>query len=79
MRDRISSSAEFDDPRYWRFERSSGLPFGYFGPTHEQRATLRVILAALVIFALAVAGLIFTAGEVSDEEIRTTPRAERAH
>lgn len=29
-RDRISSSAEFDHPRWWSFERNSRLPYGTF-------------------------------------------------
>jgi len=42
-RDRISSHAQFDDSRYWRFERQSGLPFGYFN-----NAVKEVVIWAVV-------------------------------
>lgn len=30
MSPHLSRHSKFDDSRYWRFERSSGLPIGYF-------------------------------------------------
>ena len=30
MSPRISTHHAFDDDRYWRFQRQSGLPYGYF-------------------------------------------------
>lgn len=76
MRNRISASSEFDDGRYWRFERNSNLPRGYFGMTREQRAN-RFMWAAIVVLFFAVLGLAATVGEVSDEEIRVTPRVTK--
>jgi hypothetical protein len=48
---RISTSIEFDDERYWRFARSSGLPFGYFGTRRKVGAV--VVRAALIALATA--------------------------
>ena len=46
----VSSSAEFDKPQYWNYERSSALPYGYFKERWSFRQFLRRIIAAIVYF-----------------------------
>jgi hypothetical protein len=51
----ISTSAEFDDARYFTFARSSGLPFGYFGKRTNWRArALWVATAVAAVVAVAI-------------------------
>ena len=47
----ISSSAEFDHPRYYQFSRSSGLPLGYF---RRERAIHPIWIASSVLLAFLV-------------------------
>jgi hypothetical protein len=51
MREYISSHVRNDDPRQWRFERSSGLPRGYFDKP------LMITPDRCVFVALALAGV----------------------
>jgi hypothetical protein len=47
----ISTDAQFDDERYWRFARSSGLPVGYFGKRRTWRSHGIWIATAVAAFA----------------------------
>lgn len=38
-RDVISSNAANDDMRHYAFERTSGIPYGYFGRARSHRLT----------------------------------------
>jgi hypothetical protein len=51
-RSRISSHAQFDDSRYWRFTRNSGLPHGTFGK--RRRADSIVFATCMVLLALGL-------------------------
>ena len=39
---------EFDDPKYWQFSRSSGLPRDYF----KKRSVFNIDVAMIVVAAL---------------------------
>jgi hypothetical protein len=53
----ISSHHKFDDSKYWKFERNSGLPLGYFDePSRADAVVVGVSLLCLVV-ALVVAFL----------------------
>jgi len=45
----ISSHAQFDDDRYWRFTRQSNLPIGYFNNTAKE------VVRWLVVWACSIA------------------------
>ena len=49
MKTRISAHYQNDDYRQWRFERTSGLPRGYFGHRIRLTPDVAVALALLVI------------------------------
>jgi hypothetical protein len=53
----ISSHYQNDDSRQWRFERTSGLPRGYFGHrirlTPDLAVALALLLAAIALLVLA--------------------------
>lgn len=51
MKNRISSHVCNDDPRQWRFERTSGLPRDYFG------RRMRMTTDAWVFVTLTLAGI----------------------
>ena len=51
----ISRHIEFDDPRYYQFSRSSGLPIGYF-PRRERRTGPSVDRA--VVWVCVVCGVV---------------------
>ena len=55
----LSRHISFDDPRYYRFERNSGLPVGTF-PRSERRRWPKVdyVVMWVCVIALCVAGLI---------------------
>lgn len=55
FKDRISSSAEFDQAKYWRFERNSGLPYGTFGKGVNPDVVVVIGCALCLIVGLAVA------------------------
>lgn len=50
-RNRLSSHHDFDDPRYWRFERDSRLPRGTFD---GERTDLMVLLVCGVLLVVAL-------------------------
>lgn len=52
MKPIIGSHSEFDNDRYWRFSRSSGLPANYF-----RRWTPDAFVVASIV-ALAILGLV---------------------
>lgn len=52
MSPRISSHSSFDDDRYWRFQRTSGLPYGYFS---KWRVTADHVVVAVSLVCLVVA------------------------
>jgi len=52
MNNRISTDARFDDDRYWRFQRNSGLPVGYFD---SWRITPDAIVVGVSLVCLVVA------------------------
>jgi len=52
MNERISTDARFDDDRYWRFQRNSGLPVGYFD---SWRITPDAIVVGVSLVCLVVA------------------------
>jgi hypothetical protein len=53
----ISTHFSNDDAKYWRFERTSGLPHGYFGHrirlTPDLAVALALLLAAIALLVLA--------------------------
>jgi hypothetical protein len=51
-RDRISSHAQFDDERYWRFTRDSRLPHGTFGTRRSVDSIVFAVLAILLALGL---------------------------
>jgi hypothetical protein len=57
VKTRISSHYQNDDPRQWRFERTSGLPRGYFGRririTPDIAVALALLLAAIALLVIA--------------------------
>ena len=55
-KDRISSHYQFDDDKYWRFARSSGLPFGYFrrGPTADQIVVAICLVGGIIGLIIGV-------------------------
>ena len=60
MNDYLSRHSKFDDSHYWRFERTSRLPIGYFrDPADELRALFVkwrwVAIAGLVVCLVALA------------------------
>lgn len=58
-------------PEWQHAPRGSGLPIGYFSRSRRRSALLAIALLA------AVLTLALTVGEVSDEEIRVTPRTQQ--
>jgi len=54
MKPIISSSMQFDDPRYYSFARSSGLPLGYFGKRRNVAAIATGIGIALAVVAIVL-------------------------
>jgi hypothetical protein len=52
-----STHSKFDDSRYWRFERSSGLPFGYFDRPRF-RVTMDMVIVAVCVVGLAIGLLV---------------------
>ena len=55
-KDRIGTHAQFDDPRYWRFERNSGLPRGSFDEPKVRPDVIVVAACAVCLtFALWIA------------------------
>jgi hypothetical protein len=52
MKPQISSHVGNDDPRQWRFERTSGLPRGYFKPARLTPDGWVFVVCALVGIAL---------------------------
>lgn len=54
-RDMIGSDASFDDPKYWRFARRSGLPRGYFDrPRINIDSMIVIVCAAIAVGMIAV-------------------------
>jgi hypothetical protein len=57
VKTRISSHYSMDDPRQWRFERTSGLPRGYFGHririTPDLAVAVALLLAAIALLVIA--------------------------
>ena len=56
LRDLISSSVEFDQPKYWVFERTSRLPIGYFkrGPDFGHFLVgAGIVFLAITLFLLS--------------------------
>ena len=45
----LSTSAEFIDPRYYEFSRSSGLPYGAFDSPPRWRRMQRGVLGTLLV------------------------------
>ena len=54
-RKNISSHSQFDDMRYWVYERNSNLPIGYFDKKVNVDAV--VVGAAIVCLAIALLAL----------------------
>jgi hypothetical protein len=57
FRHHIGSDPSCGDPRYWRFERSSGLPRGYFDEP-STRGDWAVFILAIGVLAGIVTGLV---------------------
>lgn len=55
MKPIISSHSQFDDDRYWRFARSSGLPLNYFRRWSVDGWVVACIVA-LAVLAFVVCG-----------------------
>jgi hypothetical protein len=55
MRPNIGSHHSLQDPRYWRFERTSGLPRSAFAEPH--RGDRWVFVTCIVILAGLIAAL----------------------
>ena len=51
----ISRHVEFDDPKYYQFSRSSGLPIGYF-PRRQRRTGPSV--DRIVVWGCVVLGVL---------------------
>lgn len=52
---RFSSHCDFDDPRWWTFARTSGLPRGYFDRERMSTPGRLVIAGALIALLAALA------------------------
>jgi len=59
----ISSHPRFDDASYWRFDRNSGIPHGYFEDTARD-VFLRWRWLAIVALILALIGAALTASDM---------------
>ena len=51
-RSRISTHADFDDVRWWRFERDSKIPYGTFD--HGVSADWYVVVACVICLIVAL-------------------------
>jgi hypothetical protein len=54
MRDRISSSSEFDDARHWEFVRNSRLPLGTFKRRHDPDHLVFWVCVAILVAMLVL-------------------------
>ena len=60
FRDRIGSDPSCSDSRYWRFDRTSGLPIDYFrrrrGTDWAGLGDVVVVLTAVAVFVVMLFG-----------------------
>ena len=52
-----SRDVQFDDPRYYRFERNSGLPVGTFPRTERRQwpKVDRIVIVGVIVLGLVAA------------------------